>query len=163
MRVLRTSMYPMMHMPPMTTVMRECDAVDGGFLTVEALAVDMSRDSGVLVLHKVYDIPLPPRTVGYTGDALDIEEATLEVIKLFKYEQPREMHMSTTYHWCLANLRMLTPLGTMTTTLPSPCTTPELWTVLSLVKVHPAYRGQIIAIHDNQGIPVKMKDGEILK
>lgn len=162
MRVLRTSVYTQMHMMPMTTIVRDSD-LTGGIDAMVKAELDLGHKTGLFVVHDIFDIEPPPQRVGSTDEPVTIEHAAVVMLRRFKETETAEMHMSTTYHWGVQSLRQLSANGVLSTSLPCPLTSEQIWAVMQQLSKHIAYKGQLIVIHDKDANTVKMKDGNLFK
>lgn len=145
MRVLRASCYATPGLPPITTVVRDCDIVD----TLESARV-ASLVPGALVLHDLFEV----------DRGTNIRSATMQAVERIDAEQ--EGNMAVLYHYNGQWLGNVSSGGVLTATRPAPLTPDEIEVVFDQLKSHPNYDGQLIASPSNDGTLVQMKpDGTI--
>lgn len=130
MRVLRTSAFLAIDLPPMTAVVRDCDLAD----SIESTTQKM-YEPGQFVLHQVFEMP--------DGD---IVSATAEAMR--RGDPERESNMAVLYFWTCQHFKMQRPGSPLViaTKDPSPLTADEIETVFEQVVHHPDFNDMILVL-----------------
>ena len=143
MRILRSSLYPPIPLPPITTVVRASDVL----YSLEAVQEDLiDKSIGTLVIFEIFEMP----------DGVTIEQAALEAERRRIAKVQREKDQAMLYYWSLMHLRRLNPHGIMMSDRPAPLDAEEMKAVYFQIMRTKEYQNQRFIAFDQNGAKVEI-------